>query len=123
MGIYRKPDKTFCIAFYKHIEGHSKRECKDCKAAYARAWRRTPKGIENSKRIHEKNKTTKMVKAITEIMKKVRSGEMVPANFHECTYCFEVAKAYHHDDYDKPLEVKPVCLSCNKILGSGKNRI
>lgn len=35
-----------------------------------------------------------------------------------CVDCGAVATCYDHRDYSKPLEVEPVCQSCNAIRGA-----
>lgn len=37
-----------------------------------------------------------------------------------CSYCNESATGYHHEDYNKPLDVLPVCRSHNIQLGQAK---
>jgi len=39
-----------------------------------------------------------------------------------CKDCGLQADAYDHRDYLKPLDVEPVCHSCNKLRGPGANR-
>ena len=38
-----------------------------------------------------------------------------------CVDCGSKATCWEHRDYEKPLEVDPVCASCNKKRGPGKN--
>jgi hypothetical protein len=40
----------------------------------------------------------------------------------DCVDCGEQATCYDHRDYSKPLDVQPVCHSCNKRRGPGLNR-
>ncbi|MCK5603513.1 hypothetical protein KAR91_16635 [Candidatus Pacearchaeota archaeon] len=39
----------------------------------------------------------------------------------ECVDCGKPATCYDHRDYDKPLDVDPVCHSCDKRRGIGLN--
>ena len=39
-----------------------------------------------------------------------------------CKDCGRPAAAYDHRDYDKPLDVEPVCNPCNLRRGAGANR-
>lgn len=39
-----------------------------------------------------------------------------------CVDCGLPAWEYDHRDYDKPLDVEPVCLSCNKRRGRAANK-
>lgn len=43
----------------------------------------------------------------------IRAGKLLPANNYQCYLCKNQAMHYHHDDYSKPLEVKPVCPQCH----------
>jgi len=38
-----------------------------------------------------------------------------------CKDCGDIADRYDHRDYDKPLEVDPVCGACNNLRGYGLN--
>lgn len=38
-----------------------------------------------------------------------------------CKDCNAIAEVWDHRDYAKPLEVEPVCYSCNSKRGSAKN--
>jgi len=40
----------------------------------------------------------------------------------KCVDCGKPAKCYDHRDYFKPLDVEPVCISCNRFRGPAKNR-
>lgn len=44
----------------------------------------------------------------------LKSGE------YACVDCGRVAHEYEHRDYSRPLDVEPVCRSCNKRRGSAK---
>ena len=43
----------------------------------------------------------------------VRRGRLVAARTLSCVDCGKAAAVYDHRDYDRPLEVQPVCVSCN----------
>jgi len=52
------------------------------------------------------------------VAKAIRQGEIRrPAEF-KCVDCGKSAEVYDHRDYSKPLDVQPVCRSCNVIRGS-----
>jgi formylmethanofuran dehydrogenase subunit E len=112
---------TWCHAKQKDIQGHTSRTCKECKAFYARNWRQTKRGKEYNKARDEKLKYTNQYKAKMEVYKAVRSGKLPKAKTLKCHVCGEQAYAYEHRDYDKPLEVKPICRKCNEHLGKAKN--
>lgn len=43
----------------------------------------------------------------------VRHGYLPHISTCICVDCGQPARAYDHRDYNKPLEVSPVCRSCN----------
>ena len=47
------------------------------------------------------------------VTKAIKSGLMLAAKEHSCVDCGRTAAHYDHGDYSKPLEVVPVCASCN----------
>lgn len=47
----------------------------------------------------------------------VRRGELAPAKSCTCADCGAPAIDYDHRDYNRPLDVQPVCRSCNKKRG------
>jgi hypothetical protein len=47
---------------------------------------------------------------------------MRPARDFACADCGKPATDYDHRDYRKPLEVEPVCHSCNLKRGPAKGR-
>lgn len=48
----------------------------------------------------------------------IRHGFLAPAYEHDCVDCGQQATVYDHRDYNKPLEVEPVCRACNKRRGA-----
>lgn len=51
----------------------------------------------------------------------VKSGILQPAQKYKCVDCGKDAFVYEHRDYQKPLDVEPVCVSCNSKRGSAIN--
>ena len=49
--------------------------------------------------------------------KAVKAGVLKPARECVCVDCGKQACDYDHRDYNKPLDVQPVCRSCNKRRG------
>jgi hypothetical protein len=45
----------------------------------------------------------------------VKKGELPKQNTLKCTDCGKQARDYDHRDYTKPLDVEPVCRSCNQL--------
>lgn len=52
-----------------------------------------------------------------EVARAIRRGELTPASQCKCVDCGEPATGYDHRDYTKPLDVAPVCRSCNTRRG------
>lgn len=48
----------------------------------------------------------------------VARGQLPRIETQKCTDCGEQAQAYDHRDYGKPLDVQPVCDSCNARRGA-----
>lgn len=51
------------------------------------------------------------------VRKAERTGALKPIREHSCVDCGAPARHYDHRDYNKPLEVEPVCASCNYYRG------
>lgn len=49
----------------------------------------------------------------------ISKGFFAPAYEHDCVDCGDPATDYDHRDYNKPLEVEPVCHACNMKRGKG----
>jgi hypothetical protein len=70
-------------------------------------------------RTHEKEKQ----RAISAVTKAVRNGDLPKASVCKCVDCGRQAQQHDHRDYTKPLEVEPVCRSCNQKRGHAFNSI
>jgi hypothetical protein len=57
-------------------------------------------------------------KAHQQVKKAVASGILATVRELKCLDCGNQAEIYDHKDYNKPLEVEPVCRSCNNKRGS-----
>lgn len=56
-------------------------------------------------------------KASSIVAKAIRNGVLEPANKKTCVDCGKPASVHDHRDYLKPLDVDPVCKSCNSRRG------
>lgn len=61
-------------------------------------------------------------KAIAAVTKAKKKGVLtaLPDGVTSCSDCGKPATCYDHRDYNKPLEVDPVCSSCNRKRGPAK---
>lgn len=57
------------------------------------------------------------IAATAEVARAVRRGELPKVNTLRCVDCGGQAREYDHRDYNKPLEVEPVCNLCNRQRG------
>ena len=55
--------------------------------------------------------------AVSAVGMAVKKGLLPVVHSLECVDCSNPATAYDHRDYNKPLQVEPVCDSCNVIRG------
>lgn len=56
-------------------------------------------------------------KAHSAIAKAILNGVVEKLTGKTCVDCGKPAEEYDHRDYNKPLEVEPVCKSCNRLRG------
>ena len=59
-------------------------------------------------------------KADTLLCRAEAHGEVPPPEDFTCVDCGRTAQSYDHRDYDRPLDVVPVCRSCNLKRGPAK---
>jgi hypothetical protein len=57
-------------------------------------------------------------KAINAVQKAVKKGILPPVKTLTCVDCGRPGECYDHRDYNKPLDVVPVCRKCNFRRGS-----
>lgn len=60
---------------------------------------------------------TGATEAVNAVNRAVRRGIIPPANTCRCVDCDKPAEQYEHRDYNKPLDVEPICRSCNHRRG------
>ena len=66
----------------------------------------------------ERPKTTGAAKAINAVQQAVKKGILPLVKTLFCIDCEKPAECYDHRDYNKPLDVVPVCRKCNYRRGS-----
>jgi len=54
------------------------------------------------------------------VAKAIKAKKLLPPETLTCTDCDKPATCYDHRDYDKPLDVEPVCRLCNLKRGEAK---
>src|SRR5436190_23131036 len=59
-------------------------------------------------------------KAGAAVYRAVRLGNLqnLKTSVVPCVDCGKKASVYHHENYKKPLEVEPLCISCNILRGT-----
>lgn len=120
---------------------YDKARANDPKRVKARAdYAKTPEGIEATKRAKDKwaqlnkgkiyesikayrKKNPKKYKAHGKVAYEVKMGNLIP---EPCEICFSTHDLHaHHDDYDKPLNIRWLCSKCHndwhRINGEAKN--
>lgn len=103
-------------------KSHTVRRCRACKAFLARQWRKSDKGKISTKKNNDSKKNTNLMSAKSAVYILVRAKKLKKASNFNCLDCGMKAEVYDHRDYKKPLDIEPVCKSCNYKRGSGKNR-
>jgi len=58
-------------------------------------------------------------RAHSAVSKAIKAGKLKPVKELDCVDCGKQAKFYDHRNYNKPLDVVPVCHSCNLHRGHG----
>lgn len=107
------------------------RACKDCRVRLQDANRKAPGFVEsasgdrrriplrcgqcNSVRTHIKAAIQR--KALTAVARAVQKGLLPRASMLVCVDCGKQAEVYEHRHYGRPLQVEPVCQSCNRLRG------
>ena len=102
-------------------------QCKPCKNAHRyskkgrevwraknKRYRQTPKGVAMLRR----KETHRLMKnqAVSKVNGNVRTGALPQISKVACVKCGEKAAQYHHPDYDRPLDVLPVCVPCHQAI-------
>jgi len=67
--------------------------------------------------LHAWGKNSGARDAYKAVSKEIKAGRLADPKTLTCADCGKAARDYDHRDYNKPLEVEPVCRSCNKLRG------
>lgn len=62
-----------------------------------------------------REKFPERVKATGMVNSEIAKGKLLPAYKHKCSMCGNKAYLYHHEDYNKPLDVMPLCHRCHSV--------
>jgi hypothetical protein len=68
--------------------------------------------------LKKKSSETGASKAIYQVQKAVKKGILPNVKTLMCVDCGKFGQCYDHRDYNKPLDVVPVCKKCNYRRGS-----
>jgi len=81
--------------------------------AKIKAWRKTnPEKIKNNNYKYEKNNPEKRAAHLA-VRNAVKHGDLPRVSTCDCVDCGIQAAEYHHEDYNKPLEVVALCKKCH----------
>lgn len=77
--------------------------------------------LNNYKKLRDKQKITGQERARARVRYAIIKGTIksLSKNIIKCSLCDDRATMYDHRDYNFPLDVTPVCRSCNLKLGKG----
>lgn len=101
-------------------QNHLRKKCYGCKRIIAKNWAKTPQGqFSRKNRVRE---PIQSIRARSIVAYYVRKGTLQNPKTLKCVDCNRDAHCYDHRDYKKPLQVEPVCTSCNVKRGPAKNR-
>ena len=67
--------------------------------------------------LHAWGKRSGATKAHARVHAAISKGLLTKASNCLCVDCGKQARDYDHRDYNKPLDVQPVCRRCNKLRG------
>lgn len=84
-----------CHGLFRIRHKPGKRSCVECEALRERAKQAAQRAIQ----------------------REIKAGRMTKANVHRCVDCGQKAEMWEHRSYAEPLNVEPVCRSCNHARG------
>lgn len=93
--------------------------CVDCKAAIVSEYKRragAPMRCDKCRSVRNSRKAVQSF-AHNVVGKAIRLGLLKKPSDFQCADCGKPAECYDHRDYSKPLDVQPVCCSCNVMRG------
>lgn len=102
------------------INGH--RVCLDCQQPIPRVWRSPRVRCEVCDPLHYMwlRFLSGQTLCAARLQRAIIVGTLPPAREFHCADCGTAAQCYDHRDYSEPLNVVPVCTSCNIRRGPAK---
>ena len=90
---------------------HATPEYKAYQKAYQAIYRASDNGKAAQDRYRSRNPEKRKAKDV--ITNAVRDGKLAPVGAQACATCGEPAAHYHHEAYERPLDVIPLCRTCH----------
>lgn len=117
------PKRLFHPCIDESIGAGPARECMPCRTRKMRRCRArgTYKVREKAYEVKRHQEKPLAIRAKYDVRNAIRRGEIPRASSFNCCDCGKPATCYDHRDYLKPLNVNPVCYSCNAIRGAAAN--
>jgi hypothetical protein len=94
------------------------RHCLLCHRELPSYWGSKRCGFCNSKWTSIQSRVSGQSAAGLTVNRAIKDGKLPAASNMKCVDCGNPAQVYDHRDYAKPLEIEPVCKSCNRKRGS-----
>ena len=97
--------------------------CKPCKRLKNNAYNKKPtaraKANARSKAYAKRNRSKRNAHGM--VYWATERGHIPKAAELNCEKCDEKATDYHHDDYERPMDVRPLCARCHALLHVEQN--
>lgn len=108
-------EEKFLTEFSKHTRDGYRSECKKCSSIQKQLYRIKYKDKITEYRVNYVKQYPYKVKAHSRVTAAIHSGQLVSAKICQAIGCNETKNIEgHHDDYNKPLDVRWFCRQCHR---------